>query len=165
MHATIARPCLKASYSNLTVIRSTQLIEIKQDDLPHRHCEDAVFDSETCRLEVVKSRSVMSALRQKQTSGYFGSTLTCCSTTAGRVKAKIHGRGNRVLSDSRAPHLRQRHGFDLGANAASHCVMAEIVVPLFYSSAARPEDSGGTRRCCIYGLSTGQKLRDRGHPG
>src|SRR3974390_611333 len=83
----------------------------------------------------------------------------------GRVKAKIHGRGNRVLSDSRAPHLRQRHGFDLGANAASHCVMAEIVVRLFYSSAARLEYSGGTRRCCIHGLSTGQKLRDRGHPG
>jgi hypothetical protein len=30
--------------------------------------------------------------------------------------------GNRMLSDSRAPHLRQRHGFNLGANTASHCV-------------------------------------------
>jgi len=107
----------------------------------------------------------MSALCQKQTSGYFGSTLTCCSTTTGRMKAKIHGRGNRVLSDSRAPHLRQRHEFNLGANAASHCVMAEIVVRLFYSSAARLEDSGGTRRCCIHGLSAGQKLRDRGQLG
>jgi hypothetical protein len=82
-----------------------------------------------------------------------------------KAMQEIHGRRNRVLSDSRAPHDSQRHGFNLGANAASHCVMAEIVVRLFYSSAARLEDSGGTRECCIHDLSTGQKLRDRGHPG
>jgi len=31
----------------------------------------------------------MSAKCQKQTSGYFGSTLTCCSTTTGRVNANV----------------------------------------------------------------------------
>jgi hypothetical protein len=30
----------------------------------------------------------MSALCQKRTSGYFGSTFTCCSTTTGRVKLR-----------------------------------------------------------------------------
>ena len=86
------------------------------------------------------------------------------SGTYSRIKLQeIHGRGNRVLSNSRAPHHSQRHGFNLGACAASHCTMAEIVVRLFYSSAARLEDSGGTRGCRIHDLSTGQKLRDPGH--
>ena len=78
---------------------------------------------------------------------------------------EICGGRNRVLSNTRAPHPSQRHGFNLGASAASHCAMAEIVVRLFYCCAARLEGSGDTRGRRIHGLSTRPKLHDRGYAG